>query len=316
MSEIIIYKLETFFFLIVLGVIAARTGILKKDNLPVLSRILSGIAFPCLGFSLIYDAGMSLVDLFSIRTFLAAELLLSASLLVLGLASAGLFRLPDKIWQIHVIQTAFGNQGFMNIPILLALYAAGEASSYIALFTFTDQLLLWSLGVLVLSSGSGESTDFSPKESIRKILNPMNLAMIAAVILVSLDISLPESFSETITGTGEVSFSLALVFLGASLSYVSLKNIDYIRSYVFLVLVKMLIIPICAALIAARFLTDTETTILTLMAGMPGMSAIPMMASTYGSDPGFASRTVLVMTVCSAVTLPLVMTMLTLIQGG
>ena len=175
---------------------------------------------------------------------------------------------------------------------------------------------MWSLGVLVLSSGSGESTDFSPKESIRKILTPMNLAMIAAVILVSLDISLPESFSETITGTGEVSFSLALVFLGASLSYVSLKNIDYIRSYVFLVLVKMLIIPICAALIAARFLTDTETTILTLMAGMTGMSAIPMMASTYGSDPGFASRTVLVMTVCSAVTLPLVMTMLTLIQGG
>ena len=72
---------------------------------------------------------------------------------------------------------------------------------------------MWSLGVLVLSSGSGESTDFSPKESIRKILNPMNLAMIAAVILVYLDISLPESFSETITGTGEVSFSLALVFL-------------------------------------------------------------------------------------------------------
>ena len=174
---------------------------------------------------------------------------------------------------------------------------------------------MWSLGVLVLSSGSGESTDFSPKESIRKILTPMNLAMIAAVILVSLDISLPESFSETITGTGEVSFSLALVFLGASLSYVSLKNIAYIRSYVFLVLVKMLIIPICAALIAARFLTDTETTILTLMA-IIGMSAIPMMASTYGSDPGFASRTVLVMTVCSAVTLPLVMTMLTLIQGG
>lgn len=306
MTAIIIYKIETFVILMLLGVLAAKLGVLKQEKLNVLSGFLVKITFPCLGFALIYDAKVTFGDLVWNWKFLIAELLLSAFLLILGLTTGRIFRLPEKTRQIHVIQTMFGNQGFMNIPILLSLFVNGEAGAYIALFTLIDQLLLWSLGVMIMSSSDEEKPGILTINTFKTILNPMNICIILAVVFTSLHIQLPEVIATTVTSVGNTSFSLALIFLGATLSYVSLRDFSYAYDYIFLVVGKMLIVPIAAAKIAACFLTPTETTIITLMAAMPAMSAIPMMAENYKSDAAFASKTVLVMTACSVITIPMV----------
>ena len=61
MTGIIIYKIETFVIMMLLGVLAARLHILKKDGLSTLSGLLVKITFPCLGFALIYDADTCLL---------------------------------------------------------------------------------------------------------------------------------------------------------------------------------------------------------------------------------------------------------------
>ena len=306
MTGIIIYKIETFILMMLLGVLAAKNGILKKETLPSISNLLVKITFPCLGFSLIYEADTSLADFAANGTFIFFELALSAFLLILGVITMKLMRLPNATRQIHVIQTMFGNQGFINIPILLSIFTNGEASVYIAIFTLVDQILLWSLGVMIMSSSDPENPGIFSWQTVRKILNPMNICMITAMVFTTLGISLPTVLTDTITSVGDVSFCLAMIFLGATLSYVSLKQIEYVYDYVFLVLGKMVLVPIGTALIVSRFLTPLETMILTLMASMPGMSAVPMMAENYHSDAAFASKTCFVMTVCSAVTIPFV----------
>jgi hypothetical protein len=304
MTEIIIYKIETFVILMLLGVLTAKIGILKKGNLPTLSGLLTKITFPCLGFALIYDANTSITDLFDNAHFIFFELLLSAFLLILGVISMKLFKLPNSTKQIHVIQTMFGNQGFINIPILMSLFTNGEANVYIALFTLVDQILLWSLGIMIMSSSDPTNGGIFSPTTIKKILNPMNVCMMLAVVFTSLHIKLPTVISETVTSVGNVSFSLALIFLGATLSYVSLKSFKYLYDYAFLVIVKMFCVPILVGLVVSHYVTPIETTILTLMAAMPAMSAIPMMAQSYHSDSEFASQTVFIMTACSAITIP------------
>ena len=306
MTGIIIYKIEMFVLIMLLGVLAAKLGILKKEGLSTLSGLLVKVTFPCLGFALIYDADTSFADFAANWKFVIFELLLSAVLLLLGVLSMKLMHLPNSTRQIHIIQTMFGNQGFMNIPILLSIFTNGEASVYIAIFTLVDQILLWSLGVVIMSSSDPANQNVLSYNTIKKIFNPMNVCMIAAVFLTTFHIRLPEVFSSTISSVGNVSFNLALIFLGATLSYISLKNMEYIYDYFFLVIVKMILIPVGVAILVSHFLTPTETTILTLMACMPAMSAIPMMAENYHSDAEFASKTCFVMTLCSIFTIPLV----------
>lgn len=308
MTAIIMYKIETFVVLMLLGVLTAKIGILKKENLPTLSGLLTKITFPCLGFALIYDAGTSLSDFITNSRFVAIELCLSAFLLALGFLTMKLFRLPNSTGQIHIIQTMFGNQGFINIPILMALFVNGEASVYIAMFSLVDQILLWSLGVIIMASSDPSNGGIFSVNSLKKIFNPMTICMILAVTATTLGIHLPNFLSDTISSVGNTSFSLALIFLGATLSYVSLKDLSYWYDYLFLVVVKMTIIPVLVAMIASRFVNPTETTILTLMAAMPAMSAIPMMAQAYHSDSEYASKTVLIMTACCCITIPLVFT--------
>lgn len=306
MTGIIIYKLETFVLMMLLGVLAAKLGILKKDSLSSLSGLLVKITFPCLGFALIYDAGTSLTDFASNWKFVVFELLLSVFLLLLGILSMKLMRLPNSTKQIHIIQTMFGNQGFMNIPILLSLFTHGEANIYIAIFTLVDQILLWSLGVIIMSSSDHTNKNALSLTTLKKIFNPMNICMIIAVLFTTFHIQIPEVLSSTISSVGNISFCLALIFLGATLSYISIKNLEYIYDYFFLVIVKMIMIPVGVAALVSHFLNSTETTILTLMACMPAMSAIPMMAENYHSDSEFASKTCFVMTLCSIFTIPLV----------
>lgn len=306
MTGIIITKIETFVILMLLGVISAKCGIMKKENLGTLSGLLIKLTFPCLGFALIYDAGTSIFDYAMNWKFICFELMLSTFLFILGFVTMKLMRLPNATKQVHIIQTMFGNQGFINIPILMAVFLNGEANIYIATFTFVDQVLLWSLGVIIMSSADPNNKGILSIETVKKILNPMNVCMILAVILTSFNIKLPTVLSSTITSVGNTSFSLALVFLGATLSYVSLKDISFIYDYVFLVVVKMLIIPVLTGVVVSRFATPVETTVLILMASMPAMSAIPMMAQNYHADSEFASKTCLVTTVCAAFTIPLV----------
>lgn len=312
MTTIIITKIETFVILMLLGVIAAKFNVVNKKGLSTLSGLLVKITFPCLGFSLIYDAGTSLSTLLSNRAFMICEISLSSFLLLAGIITAILFRLPNSTKQIHIIQTMFGNQGFMNIPILASIFVNGEANVYIALFTLIDQILLWSLGIVIMaSSDSATQGKILSLKTVKKILNPMVVSMIVAVFFTSFHIHIPDVLDTTITSVGDTSFSFALIFLGATLYYVSLANIEFISSYLFLVLIKMLVLPICVAFIAQYFTTPLETTILTLMAAMPAMSAVPMMAENYHSDATFASKTVFVMTVCSMVTIPLVFYLVT-----
>lgn len=306
MTEIIVYKIVTFVLMMLLGVISAKTGILKRESLSTLSGLLVRITFPCLGFALIYNADTSLTDFVSNGAFIFFELLLSAFLLIVGILSMKIMRLPNATKQIHVIQTMFGNQGFINIPILLSIFTNGEASVYIAIFTLVDQILLWSLGVIIMSTSSPDTKGVFSADTLKKILNPMNISMLLAVVFTTFHISLPNVVADTITSVGNTCFSLAMIFLGATLSYVSLKDMNFIYDYIFLVVVKMLIIPIGVAAVVSYFLSPIETTILTFMTCMPAMSAVPMMAQTYHSDSEFASKTCLVMTVCSMFTIPLV----------
>lgn len=305
MVNIIIYKICTFVIMMLIGAIGAKAKIIPKSNLPAISNLLVKIIFPCLGFSLIYEANISLADFLNKQNFILAELILSGSLLVLGALTSRLFRLPAGVKQVHIVHTMFGNQGFINIPILLALYTAGEANVYIAIFNFIDQTLLWSLGVVILSSSDPNEKGFSPS-TLRKIINPMTVSMILALVLTSLSVPLPSALSDTITTIGSTAFSLAMIFLGATLAYINIKEKVYAYDYLFFVVVKMVLIPILVRLVTRALLPDIESTILTLFAAMPGMSGVPMMAANYHSDSEFASKVVFVMTIASAFTIPLV----------
>lgn len=306
MTELIIQKVIMFAVLMLIGILSVKLNVFKKDDLSILSKLLIKITFPCLGFSLIYAADITLVDLFNHKYFIFNELILSMALGSFGLLTATLLKLPKSIKYIHIVQSMFGNQGFIHIPILLSIFKNGEASIYVALFTLIDQILLWSLGVILISASSDHAQTLSIKTTLKRIMNPMNISMLAALLFTSIGLKLPDVILSPISTVGNTSFSLALIFLGATLSFVSIKEIEYPFSYFPLISIKMLVFPLLVAYISSQFNPPMLTLILTLMTAMPAMSAIPMMAESYDADSVYASKTVFFMTSASIITIPIV----------
>ncbi len=106
---------------------------------------------------------------------------------------------------------------------------------------------------------------------------------------------------------GNAAVPLSMMMTGVSLAQMSLREVfsDW-KMYQF-TFVKMLVVPILVALVVRNFgLNPTITGIFVLMFGMPNGSMPVMLAVDYGMDSSICSRGIVLTTLLSLITLPIV----------
>lgn len=131
----------------------------------------------------------------------------------LSFLSGKLLHLHGDHQQLYSAMSAFGNIGFMGIPIVTSIFPE-RGMLYISVFTMIDQLMLWTVGVRLTSkagntveknfriqssggqpesdkkttvSGQSAANGTSDKHSsfdFRKLVNPVTAAIVLALIFI------------------------------------------------------------------------------------------------------------------------------------
>lgn len=106
---------------------------------------------------------------------------------------------------------------------------------------------------------------------------------------------------------GNAAIPLSMIITGVSLAKMPLIEVfKDIKMYQFTFL-KMLVIPVIAAFVVRLFhLNPVLSGIMVLMFGMPNGSMAVMMAIDYGLDSSICSRGIVLTTLLSIITLPIV----------
>lgn len=303
---VLLEQIGLFVIYILVGIILVKTKVLNQETLETISRFVLKLGLPVMVFISTID-GVNLQSLIQSLPILGLAVIFYFCTFFLGKGLSVCFHLKGDRAQVYRALSMFGNIGFMGIPIISSIFPE-QGMLYISVFTIIDQLVLWTLGVK-LTTPEGNGT-FRPK----KLINPCTVAIVLAVVLVVTGISLPALLQEALEKIGGTATPLAMIYLGGVFACVDIRRYLRIKAFYGIVAVKMIIFPILFYLLIGLFpISESIHLTVALLAAMPAMSSVVMMARSSGSEGDFAMGGIFLTTVCSIVTIPLTFAVLQLL---
>ena len=285
-----------------LGYVLKRIDFLSEKDIDPFNKIVMYILMPCMIFHAIYMA-----DLNSISNMGILPLIILGSSLATGAVSFIIlkqFKLDDKtLWSV-LVTVMIANTAFMGYPVNLGIY--GQDGFLRAIFcdiaTLCTFLLLSFL--LILKFGG------TVKTAVKKIaFFPPLWAVILGLILNFINVPIGPVLDSTINYLGQGAIPLIMVTLGLSIDFSALKRSRAMIA--FTSIMKLAFFPFIAFLLATYLgLVNLEHTVSIIEAAMPSGMMSLLLAITYKLDYEMTSDCILINTVISLITLPIIIMIL------
>ena len=301
MNEIAITILSII-LMIGLGYFLKRIDFLTEDAIDPLNSLVMYILLPCMIFSAISTADLSLLPKLGIL-----PLVIIASSVITGFISYFILKklgLDDiELWSV-LVTVMIANTGFMGYPVTLGIF--GQEGFLRAIFCDIATLCIFlSLSyVLVLKFGGNVKT------ALRKILFfPSLWAIILGLGINFLNVSIGPVLENTIGYLGQGTIPLIMIVLGLSINFDGISRSK--SMIVFTSIMKLAFFPLVALMIANFLgLVNLEHTVSVVEAAMPSGMMSLLLAITYKLDYELTSDCILINTVISLITLPLIISFL------
>lgn len=288
-------QLVSLFLMMLTGFVAARAGVITPEFRKRLSTLTLNTAAPCIILSSVLESEGIPV---SMVTVLLVAVFFYAVMIALSMLLTRLSRAPKAQRPLDQLMLVFTNVGFMGIPVVDALYGpAGVAM--VAMFILLFNLLFFSYGVLLISGGG--------KLGLRALCNACIFAALGALVLSLTGWHLPAPIETTLSAIGAMNTPLAMMIIGASLAHSDIRAaLTNPRLYRISVL-RMFVMPL-VVLLVMRFLPIDPMLagVAVAMAAMPVAGNCGMISDIYLPNDMTASHAVIVSTLLSAVSLPVI----------
>ena len=301
---IVLNQIGIFLILIIFGVLAVKFGILDEHSLGSVSKLVMRMALPAYIFINTAE-GATRQGLAESLMVIPLAALLYVMLFLLARLLEKVFHLTGNRSRVFRAVVMFGNVGFMGIPLVVELYP-DTALLYISLFTILDQGLFWTYGVSLTKPVSDQKEKISAK-NLKNLLSPALVAIVAATILVLLDLHLPKLLTTTLTKLGTASMPLSLLYIGGMLSMTDVRKVLRCGELYAEIGLKMLVLPLVYFLIMKLLQVPGDMAgTMTFLTGLPAINMVAMLAKNNGSDGDYAVCAVMMTTLACLITLPLV----------
>ena len=281
-----------------LGYFLKRIDFLSEKDIDPFNKIVMYILMPCMIFHAIYNADLSLIPKLGILPFI-----ILASSFATGIASYFIlkqFKLDDiKLWSV-LVTVMIANTAFMGYPVTLGIY--GQAGFLRAIFCDMATLCIFLIlsFVLILKFGG------TVKTAVKKIaFFPPLWAVVLGLCFNWLNIPIGSVLDYTVNYLGQGAIPLIMVTLGLSIDFSALSRSK--SMIVFTSIMKLAFFPIVAFLIVNYLgLVDLEYHVAIVEAAMPSGMMSLLLAITYNLDYELTSDCILINTVISLITLPVI----------
>lgn len=288
--------------MIFLGVILRRIDFLGVKDVESLNDVVIYILMPCMVFSALYSADLSLLSTLGILPFI-----ILASSFITGLIAYLILKKLNieekKLWAI-VVAVMIANTAFMGYPINLGIF--GQDGLLRAIFCDIATLIIFLILSFVLSMKFGGSK----KSAIKKIaLFPSLWSVILGILFNFFNVPIGPVLENTVNYLGNGSIPLIMLSLGVSIDFAGLKRSK--NAIIFTSIMKLILYPIIAFVFASILgLVDLQFKISVIEAAMPSGLLSLVLAISYKLDFELTSDCILIDTVISLVSLPIIIMLL------
>ena len=285
---------------IVVGFICRRWMILNDEHMSGMSSILVRVAMPCTVFIALMRPFSRELMIESLLTFVITGVIYIAGG-YLGLALARLMKASPGEKECWQFGCAFGNVGFMGIPVVMAVFGE-DGLIYVSMAAASFSILSFTLGVRMFSN--------APREIriIRLMRNsPAMPATIIGFVMFLTGLRLPAPLEGGISLINGMTTPLLMILIGAILAKQRLRESLTDVRILPPTVVRLVVIPLIVLFVLRLFIPNPlmVSVIVTLMA-MPPAASTAIFAEQFEGDAVSAAKFVVVPTILCAVTVPLI----------
>lgn len=285
------------------GFLTVKCKLIKAESISAFSVVLMYVCQPMLTITSFLNATYTL-DFF--LQMLVAFVLAGA--LQLGVILTAYFILRkyydrDIKYRIATVATAFGNCGFMGVPLLQAIMpeaVRGNAVVLSVMFLLGLNLIGWTFGSFLIS---GDRKYISAKKAL---INPAMLGLVIGLPLFICGVTLPQQVYSCVELLGKMTTPLCMIILGMRLATIKVKDMFCSPFQYAVVAIKQLAMPmICMLLVWFIPLDIYIRQSLFILSATPVASITLNFAEMLGQGQKTAANLVLLGTILSVLTLPL-----------
>ena len=289
MHQSLVQTVIPIFSIIIVGY---AIGKFKKVDIQAFVDLIVYIAGPCLIFASISRSDINLTDF---TTIAGAAL---AIILIMAFATYLIFKLTNSDRKGLYLPMVFGNTSYLGYPV--ALFAFGmDGLSRAVVYDMMNSLVIFSLGIYIVHHKNELQEAFKV---------PLLYAVVIGLVVNLLQIPVPDSVFTPIELIGMITIPLALLVLGYKLTEIKISAVKIaLLASVFRigggVLVALMIINLLS-------IDGLVKDIIVLQAAMPSAVMAMILAAKYDRDASLVASVVLITTVLSVISIPIILSML------
>lgn len=298
------------FALILCGVIARRWDSIGAAAVSEINKFVVFLALPALLFDVMANASWH--DLWQ-PGFVAAFGLACGVVFYVTVGLALLLGRPLASAGIDGLLGSYANTAYMGFPLFVMLYGR-EGLVPVTIASILTVCVLFASAIVIVETGSHEEPH--PGRLARKVLgalvrNPLLVAPVLGTLYNATGLGVPAPVETFLKLLGGAASPAALVVVGLFLAGPRTVTPQEARTAAALSAVKLIVHPaltfgLCVLLAVPAPLTAMAT----LLAALPTGTGPFMLAELYGRPAGVTSGVILMSTLGSLVTLPVVMWLL------
>ena len=292
------------------GYIFVKTKVFSEDAIPILSKLL---LFVCQSALVIYTfatTSFSAERLKNLGLFMLLALLIHAVMLI-GSTLILSKKFDNVTARISTIATTFANSAFFGIPIIEAVMGKEESEEliiYTIVYAMVMNLLGWTAGSAIIS----KSRKYI---SVKKLfINPYMISTLVALPLFLFSIELPAELMNMITILGKSTTPISMIIIGMRLATSRPGEVFGNPKIYATAAVKLIAMPLVAFLLVYFFPIPAEAKqTFYIICACPTASIVLNFSEIIGEGQKEAAASVLLSTVLSIATLPVMMLLLPLL---
>lgn len=282
---------------VTIGYILRLLKFFDEKSLKTVNNLVFKVFLPCLLFYNIYTTQIDKILDFDLIVYAVCFV----SILFLLLMIFVPVFVKDNSKRGVIIQGVFrSNFVLFGMPVTISLMGEGNGGLTSIAIAFIVPLYNVLAVICLETFRKNKINIFTVLKGIVK--NPLIISSVLGILFLSFEIKLPVVLSDVVRDLSRVATPLALVGLGASFTFRSVKNnLGYLSA---IVLMKLIVLPVTAISISAYVFGFRGAAIVTLISVFASPTAVSSftMAQSMGGDSDLAAQTVVFTSVFSIIT--------------
>lgn len=297
--SVVVNQVLMLFLPIVIGYFIIKIKLVDESFKKNISAFLFNVTLPCTIVSALqFDFEPSMI--IKSGLLIVISIVTMFFLWIAGLGTTKLLNMKEHSRNVAVYSLIFSNFSFMGYPVAYA-FMGDKGMFYATMFSIPMFAVVQSFGVALLVSNGKKQFKLS------YILNTPMVAVVIGFVLFLTGWRFPKAIDGTIRSIGAMTTPLSMILVGLALSVKPLKNAFTDYRYYIVALLRLVVLPLALFYLLKLINIDIDICrISAIITMMPVAANLIMTSAAFGKDTSDPAKSVLLTTLLSVVTIPLV----------